>query len=323
MNTLCDEDSKRERSVETSEALKQQAIGFIIRITSGDATTEDADRLAEWRALSAEHEQAFYETASLWKNLGPALSVEPENVPANLSRRGFIVGGSIAASLAGCGIVLSDLGYIASLGAMFSDYATAVGEQRSVKLPDGSTAVLDGGTILSLSYSDEIRQARLVSGAAVFDIAKDVRRPFELLASNGSVAMTEASFAIRKGVDDVSVDCLKGSLHVDCSSSVQLTAGEGVNYTANGLKPKSAIDLDTAAAWRDRLLIFQDQSLENVVADLNRNRRGKILIARNELRTRHVSGIFHLDQPHEIISQLEETLQLHPVNLGGGIVLLL
>src|SRR5690606_10596059 len=105
--------------------------------------------------------------------------------------------------------------------------------------------------------------------------------------------------------------------------SVSLETGEGVVYSPQGLGKKTAADIDTAAAWRNGLLIFNDQPLADVIADLNRHRRGKVMLARGALGSRRVSGVFHLDRPEEILAHFEDTLHVRSMRLVGGVVLLI
>lgn len=307
---------------EDFEALKREATAWIVRITSGAATTDDADALLRWRARSVAHEQAFQQAARLWKNLGPALGNGRKTSAAALSRRYFLAAGSLAASAAGGAVVLSELGFLPPVNAMLADYATGIGEQRTVELSDGSTITLDGGTTLSLDYSASTRHLMLTSGAAVFDVVPDAARPFVVTAANGNTTAVGTSFSVKHGEDDVSVECLEGQITVQCRSNSKLVDGEAISYSDVGLGEKVAADAETAAAWRRGLLVFKDRSLADVVSDLNRHRRGKVVIASSNLRSRRMSGVFHLDRPNEILAHLEETLQVRQVHLIGGIVLL-
>lgn len=304
------------------EALKREATAWIVRITSGTATTDDADALLAWRARSAAHEEAFQASARLWKNLGPALNHTSKANAAAFTRRSFLAAGSLAASAVGAGLILSELGFLPPVGAILADYATGVGEQRTVQLPDGSTTTLDGGTTLTLDFSPSARRLELTSGAAVFDVVADPTRPFVVTAANGNTTAIGTSFSVKHGEDDISVECLRGRISVECLANSELVDGEAISYSRQGLGQKIAMDAETAAAWRQGLLIFKDRSLADVVSDLNRHRRGKVMIARDDLRARRVSGVFHLDRPDEILAHLEETLQVRPVTLVGGIVLL-
>ncbi len=307
---------------ENFEALRREATAWLVRITSGTATTEDAEALLRWRSRSATHEKAFQQSARLWKNLGPALGRRGRSPAAAFTRRSFLAAGSLAAGVGGGGIALSELGFLPPVDAMLTDYATGIGEQRTVELPDGSTMTLDGGTTLSLDFSPSIRHLALTSGAAVFDVVPDAARPFVVTAANGNTTAIGTSFSIKHGEEDVSVECLQGHIAVECLANSQLAGGEGISYSQAGLGEKVATDIETAAAWRRGLLIFKDRPLADVVSDLNRHRRGKVVIASSNLRSRRMSGVFHLNRPDEILAHLEETLQVRPVNLIGGIVLL-
>lgn len=304
------------------EALKREATVWIVRITSGSATKQDADHLLRWRAKSQAHEQAFQEAARLWKNLGPALATETRPNRATLTRRAFLATGSLAAGAAGVGFGLSQLGFLPTLGALFSDYATGVGEQKTVQLPDGSTAILDGATTLSLDFTQTVRNLHLTAGAAVFDVVADEEKPFVVTARSGNSATADGSLSVAHGVDDISVDCLRGNLRVECLGTANLIEGESISYSSLGLGEKTISDAETAAAWRNGLLIFKNRPLDDVVSDLNRHRKGKVMIARRDLRSRRVSGVFHLSRPGEILAHLEDTLQVRPINLPGGMVLL-
>ncbi|MFZ5737149.1 MAG: FecR/PupR family sigma factor regulator [Pseudomonadota bacterium] len=51
----------------------REALGWILRLTSGDATQGDSERLAVWRASSPERERAYREAVRCWRALAPAL----------------------------------------------------------------------------------------------------------------------------------------------------------------------------------------------------------------------------------------------------------
>jgi transmembrane sensor len=76
------------------------------------------------------------------------------------------------------------------------------------------------------------------------------------------------------------------------------------------------------ATWRRGLLVFRDKQLASVVMDINRHRRGNVVIAGSKLGQRRVSGVFHLSRPDEVIDQLQATLGLSATRLPAGIVIL-
>lgn len=309
------------------DALKREATQWIVRLTSGKATVEDAEALRVWRARSPQNERAFREASRLWRNIKPALQPASETTDRRqgslFSRRAFMTGGGIAASAAGAAFVMAELGFIPSINDFLADYATGVGETRTVTLSDGSTAVLDGRTSLAVHYDSDVRRISLESGAAVFEVNDTDTRPFEVIASNGISRMSSGSLSIALALDDVSVICIYGHVDIECKASLTIGEGEGVIYSWGGIKERGTRDVATVAAWREGLLIFKDRPLGNVIADLNRHRRGKVVLARRALSSHHVSGVFHLDRPDEILAHFQDTLHLRSLSLMGGVIVLM
>lgn len=300
-----------------SDALRRKATSFIVRLHSGAATVEDTEALSHWRNLSADHERAFIEASALWRNLGPALQAETRTRVAVTSRRSFMIGGSLAAGLAGVAVALPELGYMPSMGALLADFSTGVGEQQNVTLPDGSTAFLDGGTALSL---DGERRFDLTAGAAVFTVRQASDMPFVVNAGAGYVEASGGSFSVTHNASGVTVECLSGPLTVHCLGNAQLLPGEAIAYASSGLR-KIRNRSRNRLRLADRPAGFQQPPLEDIVASLNRHRRGKIIITRESLRSLHVSGVFQLNRPQDIIAHLEETLHLRAIGAGGILLL--
>ncbi|WP_332302866.1 FecR family protein [Rhizobium sp. GR12] len=310
-----DDDFKR------GSSLMQEAAEWIAILTSGDATPDDAERLQAWRRMSPSHEQAFVDAARLWKTMGPALTGKhPQGM--GLSRRIFIGGGAIAASAVGTAFVGSFLGITPSYSALAADFATARGEQKTVVLADGSTVEMDGGSILSWDFTSHTRALTLGDGAAVFNVVPDPQRAFRLTAENGITTAHAANFAVGHGSDEISVDCLEGQIEVECRGKMLLKAGQSVRYFDTGLGDMDQDEPQNMATWRRGLLVFRDKPLASVVMDINRHRRGNVVIGGSTLGQRRVSGVFHLSRPDEIITQLEATLNLSATRLPAGIVIL-
>ncbi len=59
-------------------------------------------------------------------------------------------------------------------------FSTGVGETRIASLPDGSTVQLDAMTTIRVRQDLLSRRVELAAGQAVFEVAKDRRRPFSV-----------------------------------------------------------------------------------------------------------------------------------------------
>src|SRR5690606_7984015 len=61
-----------------------------------------------------------------------------------------------------------------------ASYVTAVGEQSTIELEDGSTITLNTNTAISVLYSTTERQINLERGEALFTVESDRTRPFRV-----------------------------------------------------------------------------------------------------------------------------------------------
>lgn len=297
------------------DALQDEAIAWVVLLTSGEATRDDAARLKAWRARSNAHEQAFRRASAAWRGAGTTAIA-----PGRLSRRLFLAGAgagtALAATWAG-----TTLGLLPGLDQLLSDHATAVGEQARIDLPDGSRVELDGASAFDVRFTGDSRDVMLVAGAADFDVAAE-SRPFRVGAGPGEITTLAGTFAVNVGARQTLIDCTRGRLDVRCGGTLTLRAGERVRISDGVLSAREPIDPTAAAAWRRGLLVFNDQPLADVVADINRHRRGRIVLAWPGLGRRRVDGVFHLDRPDEIVANLAQALKLREAWLPGGVVLL-
>src|SRR5262249_28317327 len=88
-------------------ALEREAIAWVRRLTSGEATAADAEALRAWRDQGAAHGAAFVAASRLWRDLEPvagkvrservAPAVAASSARGTVSRR-IVVGGGLAAA---------------------------------------------------------------------------------------------------------------------------------------------------------------------------------------------------------------------------------
>lgn len=291
-------------------ALSDAAIEWLVKLKSGRATRDDEAEFQRWRAQSPEHEAAAREAETLWYGVGLAgnevRAAERKRARARLTRRTLLGGGVLL--VAGAGLRVSGI-----VGPrLFADYVTAVGEQRTVALADGSTATLNGYTALSVKFTDTQRSLTLHEGQATLTVAPDARRPFLVDANGGETRALGTVFDIDIRPTETAVTVLEGRVSVSTdanSADVSLTADQRVRYVPHG-SPSAieAVDADAETAWRRGKLIFNSRPLADVIAELERHRRGTIVIASPSLRSLAVTGVFDTSDPEAILTTIEETL---------------
>ena len=303
--------------------MRDAALAWFVRLQSGDATATDRAEHQRWLAEDPSHPREYAKLASLWSDLDGVADprVRPVCLDARarspLRRRSFLVGGAMAAGVAGLAVhhMLPD---------WLSDFSTGTGEQRTVSLSDGSVVNLDADTSITLAYDDQFRRIRLLHGRAFFDVAKDAARPFVVEAASGSTTALGTRFVVHEWADTVTVSVEESAVSVVApdQTRVVIKAGENVSYARGGLGAIEGSDVDTATAWRRGKLIFEDRPLRQVIADVNRYRHGTIQVIDSGLLNLRVSGIFDVLQPDGVLDAITTGLPVRAIHLTRYLVLL-
>jgi ferric-dicitrate binding protein FerR (iron transport regulator) len=77
---------KRNERPEQLDPLIRDALAWIVRLKSGEATLKDAEQLMDWRAKSPAHESAYRDAVKCWRAIGRTLA-DSRPVASNRRRR--------------------------------------------------------------------------------------------------------------------------------------------------------------------------------------------------------------------------------------------
>jgi transmembrane sensor len=294
--------------------LSDEAIDQLVRLHSGRAT--DADRLAwqEWRGRSDAHETAALEAETIWHGIGLASSGLRQRGSKSAVTRRAVIGGGIA--VLGGGVLLRSN----VPPSLFADHVTNVGEQRNVRLDDGSSILMNADTAISVNYSQPMRQMTLHRGQAKFTVSHDPARPFIVEASDGYARALGTVFDVDIRSSEVVVTTLEGSVEVNTTASPtgseRVEAGYSIRYDDSGhLAAAQMVDTETETAWQRGKLIFNRRPLGDVALELQRYRQGKIIITNSSLRSLEVSGVFDITDPDAVLDTLQETLSVSVIRM--------
>ncbi len=176
-------------------------------------------------------------------------------------------------------MVLQD-GIVARLTA---DVRTGVGQQRSLRLDDGTQLRLNTDTAVDIRYNGEWRALELLKGEILVQTASDaLSRPFVVHTGQGSVRALGTRFIVRCDNDLVRVCVLQHAVEVRSAlamASVRVEAGQQLEFSAGktgNVTPLAAM----ADAWSREMLIVDDWRLADVVSELQRYRPGTWAVMR-------------------------------------------
>jgi transmembrane sensor len=202
-------------------------------------------------------------------------------------------------------------------------YATAIGEQRTFELQDGSTIYLNADSRVKVGFSHGVRDAYLVDGQAIFKVKHDAARPFRVHVNGAFIQAVGTQFDVHRLTDQVNVAVIEGRVNISAEEKgrpgptgtlqaagvATLAAGETASIISSGKITRPApVDVADATAWRHRRLVFRKQTLADMALEFNRyNHEPQIRIEGEAIQARQFNGVFDADDPESLIRFLESS----------------
>jgi len=318
-----------------SDPLRDEALDWVVRLKTSELRGADLEALRRWRDQSPRHEEAFVAAVRLWRNLGVAArelaeeefsgttAAEAPRFPArSIGRRG-VLGGAVAAGVAGYLLVKPPLGMWPSLAELSADYRTSKGEQRSIVLTGDISVQMNTQTSIAVRSLQDQPEITIVSGEAVIAKSGAAGAPLRVTAANGRMTAAQAKFNAKCVDGLVAVTCIEGSVDVEYHRrTVRLQADRQISYSPRGFSAPINVDPQEAASWRSGILIFRDRSLFEVVEEVNRYRPGRIVVTSSELGRRVVNGTFYVGRLEDFIDQVRQLFGAKVQSLPAGLILL-
>ena len=158
---------------------------------------------------------------------------------------------------------------------------TPPGKRASLSLPDGTMVTLNSKTTLTYDtdYGRTDRTVQL-TGEAFFEVKKVAAKPFSVITNGYVTTALGTSFNIRAIESDsiIKISLKSGKLRVDSLRSAHtgpenlLGPGEGfrIRLEDSGSMEKFSVNPLIDFGWKEGILAFQDNSLDEVIQALER-----------------------------------------------------
>jgi transmembrane sensor len=370
-----------DRQSKLNNQIYQEASEWFVECRAGDLDDKTRRTFDSWLRKSPEHLKAYLELSAIWNEgvlLDPSgkfdsdtliaeAAAEADNViewtgahssietqtpatspavaaavaPAGLqpraqsfSRRKFV---ALAASI----LVAAGAGFFYLTASQAPVYATAIGEQRSLALADGSTVELNSRSKIVVRYSAQSRDVELLQGQALFRVAKDANRPFIVKTGATQVRAVGTEFDVYQKRGGTVVTVVEGRVAIltdhpiaDQSiarnainephpsnlefptvppaqvGNIMVAAGEQLTVTPRLIQIAEHPNIANATAWTQRQLVFESASLADVADEFNRYNDRQLIVADPRLETFHVSGVFSSTDPASLIRFLRARPEL-------------
>ena len=243
-----------------------------------DASVEDWQAFTAWLEADSGNRAAYDAVEAAWievEDLPAAVSlsaaVPPSSVGKAPARRGFWIGGALAAAAA-VAVAIVVLRQPAS-EQMAGSFTTDATSTRVLKLGDGTQVSLNRSTELSVELQSDRRDVTLTAGEASFDVASDHSRPFHVAAGGHDIRVTGTEFNVVEHDKHLTVTVRRGSVVVEdlTTHAVNtLEAGTQLALVEGEAGAVERVDAADAFAWQDGNLIYKNAPLTAVAADLSR-----------------------------------------------------
>lgn len=279
------------------ERLFDEAVDLIIRLQNDPDNPVALDVAQQWCLRSQHHADAWAEACEIYGMTGQILNGKrgATQPPVAVSRRTILLSGLIGAGVLG--------GYVAPrLLSAKPDYETTTAEVRRVTLADGSTVTLGPQSGITVKITDRTRSIALLEGMAFFDVTPDLTRPFEVETGDTYTRVLGTSFDVSLVDDLTAVSVVHGRVAVHDNAlpgrELQITDGEWIKIaTGTATYSRGQRNSDQIAAWRQGLIVAEDEPLADVVARVSRWHRGRVILASPSLARQRISGVFDLSNP--------------------------
>jgi transmembrane sensor len=313
-----------------------------------EVSQPDRESFTEWLRESPLHVSEFLRVAhvhdslehfNLWSRVEGGAVDEPDNV-VQLRDDEPVFEQAHSAPEAGSRVrtwaIAASACFVAILGAWFAMglrgdvIESKQAERRQVMLEDGTVVQLEPETRLRVRYEAELRRVELEHGRALFRVAKNPQRPFVVSADETSVRAVGTAFGVESGSRGVVVTVAEGKVAVADSpqarssgAEIFLTAGQQVIVKDSGTAaPVRAVDTTRALAWAQGQLVFENDTLADVVQEFNRYNRVQLSITDGELAARKVSGVFEATDSETLLAFIRQSgNEVNITRTDAGIVI--
>ena len=332
----------------------EDAAEWILRLQSGDLNRAERTRYVEWLRESPVHVGEMLRITRLhaqlsdfsgWKDIpsvderelsDSVVGITPgrsaaARAPIWRTRGPSRLAAALAAGLSALALTFGYLAYERS-----RSVETGAAERREVTLPDGSVAQLSPWTTLRLAYGSVSRGVVLSRGDAFFRVVKDPTRPFVVQTDHTRVRAVGTAFGVEHAGDSVIVTVEEGRvavLHATTDAAPAATPSEvtEVSLGANQqiVVPRAGpigavrhVDSRRELAWVDGRLLFDHDSMAEVVQRFNRYNQIQIQITDKKLSERRVTAVFNASDPEALILFLESEANVRITRPSSNLVVI-
>lgn len=305
------------------DKVQAEAAAWLSRLQGQQTPDLTKSAFRAWFDEDEAHRDAFEAATEIWDILPGAVLFEAPSEPEKRPRqRSAVVLVAMAATVVA--MIGAGIGYFWLIPSE-TIYATAVGRQENIVLPDGSRVDLNSDSQVTMLYSNGERQLRLDRGEAMFQVRKDPRRPFIVFSADERVRALGTAFVVRRLPRATVVTLAHGRVQITRARGMQevdlaaLSPGDRATITQGAGLVIDRPPIDIITAWRNGEVIFEDASLLDAAREMNRYAGSKSIAVDASVAGLRISGIFGIDELEQFAIAAATLHQLRIERAAGQI----
>ena len=338
------------------QTIDETAAQWCIRFAGAAVTPAEQRGFEKWLGEAPEHRAAYDAMERTWTAAAeqagdPDILAMREVALRYTARQGATVGKWMAAAAAvvvAVGAALASwqwstgasrpliTGNLSGLASLLgrgdvNRFQTAVGQRSMLRLIDGSAVTLNTASRIEADFSGDERLIHLVAGQALFNVARDPKRPFTVLAGDRKISVLGTSFDVRVESRQVRITLVDGKIAVGRAAAavenpaaepaLQIQPGEQIVARVGGGATVQATDVQRDTSWREGRLIFKGDRLADAIAEMNRYSRQPIVIADPGIGELRLSGVYRTGEPEAFAQALSQYFPVVVTRQSGATVL--
>jgi transmembrane sensor len=324
--------------------IEVEACAWIAQLDGKTPSREDLAAFREWVNRSPQHREEIARLAGLWGDLNVLTELAlPSRRSARPIRNHFLLGTAIIAVFAVLITVVALLHVHPTMSAAAQNqlYSTRVGEQKSVLLADGTKILLNTDSRVQTTYSPEQREVHLLQGEAYFEVAHNAALPFLVYAGANVVRAVGTAFTVHLQKQDVEVVVTDGTVEISVIANVSdvtptiapgkpmirladLKAGQSAafNQEVESIQSIEPPEIQRRLSWREGVLTFSGEPLEQVVDEVSRYTPVTIVISDPAIRKIRIGGYFKVGETDAMLEALETSFGVRVKRVNDKLVYL-
>jgi transmembrane sensor len=330
-------------------SVEEAASQWIAKIDRKLSVSEESE-FKLWLTASVTHYTVFMKMAEHWDRTESLQKLnlpknEPEKMAKNNTKNSRVYKPYMAAA---CFLWVAVLGFMAYQQLPMSKpidanqiiyrqaFSTTTKAASEFPLPDGTQLKLNVRSKVAVSYSLNMRKIELQEGEVYIDVAHDTTRPLVVFVKNRFIKAVGTAFNVELvneknieltitegkvifGIVSSSLDENHALLKGTALSRGQQAVLGGVSDIVSA---KSAAEIQALLSWKQGALIFNEQTLKEVLSEMQRYNDVEFVLKSPDLENIKVTGYFKANNLQQFLAAMENNFSIHHEIINGNKIIL-